>query len=499
MSAGDVTRDTFPVQRGRVELESTFLGHLLFAPEVNAPHVPDDLRPLHFTGSHRWVFEAYRTLVARGVLPTIHTVDIELARIRRKGQVGLLISEAIRGATGSGSPAQMKAHAETIVGMSAGDDMSGATREVLAELELGRLTPAAAAERLHAIAEGVPTKAATAPSNRFAKHARSICEVMPAVLAELPAEPRWLLHRGDDSVSTRKSGVLRAGKVGLLVAAGGVGKTQALVQLAIAVAAGGWWLGTFHVAEPGRVLLALAEEDADEVNRRLYHAAKIIGLNDEERRDVLDRIVAMPLAGVPLSLVEHDRDGNVTTTEACRELRAVLDAGGPWRLVVLDPLSRWAGSDTEKDNAAATRFVQTVESLTTAPGEPTVLVAHHSPASTRAASGAAPSPRGVTGLSDGARWVATLAPIEVDDKRPLPFEAVEFRIVKSNYGPKGDPVVLAREAKHIGALRPLTVGERAELEEAKRGKSNGAIASPKASPPSGPPTSKPGAIPRWET
>ena len=51
-----------------------------------------------------------------------------------------------------------------------------------------------------------------------------------------------------------------------------------------------------------------------------------------------------------------------------------IRAGG-FRLVVVDPLSRFAGPDAEKDNAAATRFMQALESL--AAPDRAILNAHH--------------------------------------------------------------------------------------------------------------------------
>lgn len=61
-------------------------------------------------------------------------------------------------------------------------------------------------------------------------------KLAPDTFTTAPPEPKWLLTRGDRSKSKNAPGALRLGKVGMLVAAGGVGKTQALVLLAIAVA-----------------------------------------------------------------------------------------------------------------------------------------------------------------------------------------------------------------------------------------------------------------------
>lgn len=304
---------------------------------------------------------------------------------------------------------------------------------------------------------------------RWEKHGK----LSPDTFTTAPPEPKWLLTRGDRS-KAQVPGALRLGKVGLLVAAGGVGKTQALVLLAIAVATGGWWLGTFHVATPGRVLLALGEEDAEEVHRRIYQAAKMLGLSASDRALVLERIVVLPLAGVPVGLVEKDRmTGNVTTTDILDALRKKLTEGGEWSLIALDPLSRWAGAETETDNASATRFIEAAETLVTSPGTPTVLLAHHTPKADRKNRTGPSTPRGASALYDGARWVATLEAFEpsdygAKDGARLPFDVLELAITKSNYAERGAPLRLTRDRSNSGALRPLTAPEEKSLEDWKK-------------------------------
>lgn len=278
-----------------------------------------------------------------------------------------------------------------------------------------------------------------------------------------PPEPRWLLTRGE-----RGTGAVRMGKVGLVVAAGGIGKTQALVLLALAVATGGWWLGSFHAATPGRVLLALGEEDLEEVKRRMYATAWMLGLSAEEKRLAADRIVVLPLCGIPVALVARpEKFAEAEETAFLAAMRAKLAEHADWSLIALDPLSRWAGADTETDNASATRFIEAAETLAApAYGAPAVIIAHHTPKATRNNNGPI-TPRGASALYDGARWVSTLEEktfAERDDADPMPFELVEFAVIKSNLSPRGEPVLLLKDKRHNGALRPLHPSEREELE-----------------------------------
>lgn len=270
-----------------------------------------------------------------------------------------------------------------------------------------------------------------------------------------PPRRTWLLR---DRRTPQSDGVLPLGKVGQLVAEGGGGKTMALVQLAIAVATGTPWLGALEVASPGRVLAVLGEEDADEVQRRVYNASRASGVAPPP----LGSIVTMPLAGIPCSMIERDSYGNPTDAAFLYWLRAYLAEPTelPWRLIVADPLSRLAGQDAEKDNAQATRFIEALESLAAKTGA-TVLVAHHSNQSSRGAGSkvTATSSRGVTALVDGVRWAATMAVEHVEgldpDARERLGEIVTIAFAKSNYSRRGEPIRCRRDLNHGGALVPM--------------------------------------------
>jgi hypothetical protein len=274
-------------------------------------------------------------------------------------------------------------------------------------------------------------------------------------LTNEPPPRKWLLQRPDDETDgERQVGVLPLGKVGMLVSAGGVGKTMALVELALSVATGRKWLDFFAVANSGRVLLALGEEDAEEIGRRVFQAARAMRLTDQQMELAASNIVAMPLTGRPVALV--DGDGATSTASAMlAALRKRLDATpGAWRLLILDPLSRFAGTDTEKDNSAATRFVEVAESLVRSPGAPTVLVAHHTNKTSRTdehSKASAAHARGASGLIDGVRWVCNL--------EPLTDDSVNLEVTKSNYSPRGQSITLVRDAEFGGYLRVQTEAE----------------------------------------
>ncbi len=268
-----------------------------------------------------------------------------------------------------------------------------------------------------------------------------------------PPPREWLL-----------SHVLPLGKVGMLVAEGGAGKTMALCQLALAVATGRAWLG-MPVANPGRVLLVLGEEDAEEVRRRMFNAARSMKLTSEETRQTLSRIFTMPLAGVPCAMLDADERGTLSDSAFKEWLSAKLGepSPDPWRLLAFDPLSRFAGADAEKDNAAATRFIQSIEALAGKTGA-TALVAHHSNKASRKEGDASTSAaRGSSALTDGVRWVATLSvetlEHEAAEARERLSRVVTLAVTKSNYARHAEAVTLRYDNDHGGALVPLDASD----------------------------------------
>lgn len=244
-----------------------------------------------------------------------------------------------------------------------------------------------------------------------------------------PPEQRWLLRHPDGD------GMLPLGKAGLFTAAGGAGKTNAVVQLAIAVATGGRWLRHFTVdpIAPRGVLLLLGEEDAEEVHRRLWRAGRELPPASQDM--VEEHVTALGLHGQLCSILRQE--GALGSVAPTAHLRAIHDhlAGGEHGLVVLDPLSRFAGF-AEKDNEHGTLLVQHLEGLCAHPGRPTVLMVGHSSKFARR-SGIADS-RGVTGIPDGVRWHATLT--------GEGLKRASFGWEKNNYGRPAEPLRLVRGA-----------------------------------------------------
>jgi RecA-family ATPase len=309
------------------------------------------------------------------------------------------------------------------------------------------LSPAAQ-KALARIDDDDPTAEATMPE--WQKRILSVT----AEWCTTPPPPRdWLLR---DERRPTLDGFLPRRKAGQLIAEGGAGKTMALIQLAIAVASGQSWLGAFSVEDRGRVFMLLAEEDAEEARRRVYNAVRG-GLVPSNAIEIA------PLMSVPCALLDRDSDGRSIETPFAGELRTYLAASGPWDLFIADPLSRLGGPDCETDNAVATRFVQVIESIVEQTGA-TALVAHHTNKVARGGVAVtAAASRGSSAFVDGFRWQASLSSAETEAG-----EVVTFRVTKSNYSRKGEPLLL-RRSDDGGRLVPLTAAEQAAMEDALSG------------------------------
>ena len=246
------------------------------------------------------------------------------------------------------------------------------------------------------------------------------------------------------------TGIMPLGNVAMLTSAGGSGKTMAALQLALAVATETKWLGKYRTRHPGHALIVTGEEPEEEVRRRLYDAGRAMSLTPAQHILARQRITVMAMEGEDVALLDNEHRPAEFLDFLQMELRA---NNVEWRLLVLDPLSRFAGGDTEVDNHAATKFVRAVESLLQAPGRPTVLLTHHTNKSSRQADkpkASASDARGATGLTDGVRWVANLTREDGD--------LVRLDFTKSNYTKVGQWTQLVRVEG--GALQVETAVQR---------------------------------------
>jgi RecA-family ATPase len=263
-----------------------------------------------------------------------------------------------------------------------------------------------------------------------------------SMLDSMPPPRRWLLHE-----------CLPIGKVGTVVAKGGTGKSQLMLQLAISVATGESLAGFWKVDEPGAVLALFAEDDTDEIHRRLHSCTSSMaaGVNDLPGFYQLLRsnlyIKSMVAERNLMTATNNNRD--VVQTNYIRRLLLVLKDVINLRLIIVDPASRFRGGD-ENSAEDATRFVEALEELSKASGA-TVLVVHHmNKWSGKDAEQTQDAARGSSALVDGVRWQMNLAAMTQAEGKEYLVPEEERRnyltatVTKNNYAAPQPKTILKR-------------------------------------------------------
>ncbi|MEJ0096217.1 MAG: AAA family ATPase [Methylocella sp.] len=216
---------------------------------------------------------------------------------------------------------------------------------------------------------------------------------------DLPQTPKehWLLNPADwegQLIPQREwivPSLVPAYTVTLLTGDGATGKSLLALQLCAGMSLAREWIGT--MPEPGRTLYFSAEDDADEMHRRLeairvFHNATYLDLADIRIRDNV---------GQDAILGDKGRFGKIEGTELFRELKRQIEAWTP-KLIVIDTLAD-AFSGDENDRAHARHFIALLKQIAV-DHRCTILVLAH-PSLTGMATGTGMS--GSTGWSNSVR------------------------------------------------------------------------------------------------
>jgi len=248
---------------------------------------------------------------------------------------------------------------------------------------------------------------------------------------------------------TTGAGALPRGVVGVFAGQGGAGKTYVEIQQAMSVATGQNCCDAFTFAAVGPVVAVLAEDDAEEVERRIYHTRQSYQGQDLD----LSNLHFFTAGGGDPLLVKRDAGGNLQVTQGFHDLMEHARRIQPV-LIVLDSLSVVASS-AETSNEDAARFISLVSEFTTLPSKPSVVVLTHVNKSSLSTKGggqgkqnpeqgleAALDPsavRGASALTFNARWCMTLTLVPAGMRRKLGAGTkplVAYAVLKNNYAPR---------------------------------------------------------------
>jgi RecA-family ATPase len=231
--------------------------------------------------------------------------------------------------------------------------------------------------------------------------------------------------------------------VTLLSGEGAIGKSNLLLHLCSATALAGDWLG--FMPTPGPAIYLGAEDDTDELHRRLAKVAKAMRSSFGELAKTLHVI---SLAGRDAVLGAQNRLGRVQPTTLFNELLAFVRETKP-KLIALDTAADiFAGN--ENDRSQVRQFVGMLRALAIA-GNSAVLLASH------------PSVQGIhsdSGLSGSTAWHNSVRArlylknaTNGDGSTTNGTRLLDMR--KSNYGPMAKQIALKWDDgvfKPIGSL-----------------------------------------------
>ncbi|MFB0874249.1 AAA family ATPase [Sphingobium sp. sgz301303] len=217
--------------------------------------------------------------------------------------------------------------------------------------------------------------------------------------------------------------IIPARTVTLFGGDGGTGKSLVALQLAVGTVLGRAWFGV-AIQQPGGALFLTAEDDLDEVHRRLADIANA----EHVPLSAFDRLAISSLAGLDALMAAPGPGGRVLVpTGVYAAVRAHVEAHRP-TLIVLDTLADLFGGD-EVNRAQVRQFVAMLRAIAIDFGTTVVLLAH-------------PSVNGMSngsGLSGSTVWnnsVRSRLYMKRDDQSDL--RTIE--VMKANYGAVGQQI-----------------------------------------------------------
>jgi RecA-family ATPase len=210
----------------------------------------------------------------------------------------------------------------------------------------------------------------------------------------------------------------------LLSGEGATGKTLLLLQLGVAHVLDRDWLGT--LPEPGPFLYFGAEDDTDEIHRRLADILKHYGADFP---DLQGNIHLLTFAGEDAVLGHADRTGLVQPTALFERLMKAAIEIKPVLIGIDTSADVFAGN--ENDRAQVRQFVGMLRKLAMQANAYIIINSHPSLTGINSGSGLS----GSTGWHNSVRARAYLTTVKTDkDDEPDPnLRKLEFK--KNNYGP----------------------------------------------------------------
>jgi RecA-family ATPase len=239
----------------------------------------------------------------------------------------------------------------------------------------------------------------------------------------------------DEPVPPRKWAILDrvpAIQAGLFSGEGGTGKSIIELTKDVAHVVGKDWLGS--LPEPGPAFYIGAEDEADEIRRRLHAIAAHYGVTFKEL--IEGGLYVRSMLGEDATLCVVGGSGKVEVTPLYRQLYEAAGDIKP-KNISIDTLSR-AFSGNEIDRVQVYAFAMHMQALAMVAGGSVTVLSH-------------PSLQGIssgTGISGSTAWHGAfrfrqyLKGVKPDAGEQPDGDVREVQFKKNQYGPTGDPVIV---------------------------------------------------------
>ena len=249
---------------------------------------------------------------------------------------------------------------------------------------------------------------------------------------------------------------LMSGTVGVLVSAGGTGKSMLSLGLAACVATGrNLWNLLPRAPQQGKVIMVSAEDHENLVLHRVRAMGRLPngGALLEDDPAFFENMIVKGSQGSAFSLGVWGKTGFLPSPEF-ETLRAEIAAERP-RLVFFDTLNRCLAGIPENDNGALGRIIVEIESILSPVGAAGILLHHVSKAASRDGADEQQAARGAGAITDNARWQSNLIGMTAEEaeERGIAEEDrqrwVRWVVTKSNGELKPPEKWLRKETKGV--------------------------------------------------
>jgi len=269
---------------------------------------------------------------------------------------------------------------------------------------------------------------------------------------------------------------MEAGSVGLLVSAGGTGKSMFSMALAMVLADTtktlNYQLTSSNIR--GKIGIINVEDTEKIIKNRIHHIGQYFlsktGFKDIVIDTISENLEILSLRGYGVNFIGINEQYSAVYNQKWRDFLTKYSEDK--LLVIIDTLSR-VHCLNEIDNTNMKELLAIFEEISSKTGTSFLLIHHANKASLKDEDKDQDSVRGASSLVANARYLITLAPLTAKQAKDYNIDEnnrkmyVKLSIPKINYTAPIEDIILKRNINYGGIL------EKVELNKEEKGKQNG--------------------------